>query len=87
MPCRIGLIRRIRNVSFPTIPESSKNVRESACTNPFNCNLKSPLAEASVNPSAPMETVGNSPGELAAMVRSEIARMSKVIRDAGIRVQ
>ena len=34
-----------------------------------------------------METVGNSPEQLAAMVKSEIARMSKVIRDAGIRVQ
>ena len=34
-----------------------------------------------------MEAVGNSPEQLAAMVKSEIARMSKVIRDAGIRVQ
>ena len=32
-----------------------------------------------------METVGSSPEQLAATVKSEIARMSKVIKDAGIR--
>jgi len=32
-----------------------------------------------------METVGGSPEQLAATVKSEMARMGKVIRDAGIR--
>jgi tripartite-type tricarboxylate transporter receptor subunit TctC len=34
-----------------------------------------------------MEPVGSSPEQLAAMVKSEIARMGKVIRDAGIRIE
>ena len=34
---------------------------------------------------AGMETVGGSPGQLAATVKSEMARMGKVIKDAGIR--
>jgi tripartite-type tricarboxylate transporter receptor subunit TctC len=34
---------------------------------------------------AGMETAGSAPGELAAMVKSEMARMGKVIRDAGVR--
>jgi len=32
-----------------------------------------------------VETVGSAPGELAAIMKSEIARMGKVIRDAGLR--
>jgi tripartite-type tricarboxylate transporter receptor subunit TctC len=36
--------------------------------------------------SSGMEIVGSSPEQLAATVKSEIARMSKVIKDAGIRV-
>jgi tripartite-type tricarboxylate transporter receptor subunit TctC len=31
-----------------------------------------------------METVADSPDEFAAMIKSEVARMGKVIRDAGI---
>ncbi len=34
---------------------------------------------------AGMETVGSSPEELAATIKSEIARLGKVVRDAGIR--
>ena len=34
---------------------------------------------------AGMETVGSSPEQLAVTVKSEITRMSKVIKDAGIR--
>ena len=34
-----------------------------------------------------VETVGNSPEELAATMKSEVSRMGKVIKDAGIRVQ
>ena len=33
------------------------------------------------------ETVGSTPEELAGKVKSEMARMSKVIRDAGIRAE
>ena len=32
-----------------------------------------------------METVGSSPAELAATIKSEMARLGKVIKDAGIR--
>jgi len=32
-----------------------------------------------------VETVGSSPGELAAVMKSEIARMGRIIKDAGIR--
>ena len=34
-----------------------------------------------------MEAVGSTPGELAELVRSDIAKWSKVIKDAGVRVQ
>ena len=34
-----------------------------------------------------VETVGNSPDELAATMKSEIARMGKVIKDVGIRAE
>lgn len=36
---------------------------------------------------AGMETVGSSPGQLAATLKSEVERMGKVIKDAGIRLQ
>ena len=36
---------------------------------------------------AGMETVGSSPERLAATLKSEVERMSKVIKDAGIRLQ
>ncbi len=36
--------------------------------------------------SAGVEIVGSSPGQLAATVKSEMARMAKVIKDAGIRI-
>jgi tripartite-type tricarboxylate transporter receptor subunit TctC len=36
---------------------------------------------------AGMETAGSTPGELAAILKSEMARMGKVIRDAGIRTE
>jgi tripartite-type tricarboxylate transporter receptor subunit TctC len=34
-----------------------------------------------------IETVGNSPQEATAMVKSEIAKVAKLIKDAGIRTQ
>jgi tripartite-type tricarboxylate transporter receptor subunit TctC len=34
-----------------------------------------------------METVGSSPEKLAATIKSEMARMGKVIKEAGIREQ
>jgi tripartite-type tricarboxylate transporter receptor subunit TctC len=34
---------------------------------------------------AGVEVVGSSPDELAAMVKADMARMGKVIKDAGIR--
>jgi tripartite-type tricarboxylate transporter receptor subunit TctC len=37
--------------------------------------------------SAGVEPVGNSPAEFSDMMRSEVARMSKVIKDAGIRAE
>jgi tripartite-type tricarboxylate transporter receptor subunit TctC len=34
-----------------------------------------------------METISSSPEQLAATMKSELARMEKVIRDAGIRIE
>ena len=34
-----------------------------------------------------VETGGNSPAQFAAMIKSEMVRMGKVIKDAGIRVE
>jgi tripartite-type tricarboxylate transporter receptor subunit TctC len=36
---------------------------------------------------AGVETVGSSPEELAAAIKSDMARMGRVIRDAGIRAE